>query len=171
MTEYAALLRGVSPLNAKMSELKKSFEQAGFKDVRTILGTGNVRFSAPPADEAAIERRAEAAMARHLGRTFFTIVRPLDALRGLLESDPYKAFMLKSGSKRVVTFLREKPKTRLKLPIELDGARILSVRGTEIFSAYVFSPRGPVFMSLLEKTFGKDITTRTWDSVARIAKA
>jgi hypothetical protein len=35
----------------------------------------------------------------------------------------------------------------------------------------VTGPRGPVFMTLIEKTFGKAVTTRTWDSVARIVKA
>jgi len=27
-----------------------------------------------------------------------------------------------------------------------------------------------VFMSLIEKTFGKDVTTRTWDTVKKVAK-
>jgi hypothetical protein len=31
--------------------------------------------------------------------------------------------------------------------------------------------KGPVFMQLLEKTFGRDITTRTWDTVTKCAKA
>jgi hypothetical protein len=36
----------------------------------------------------------------------------------------------------------------------MDGARILCMKGTEIFSAYVPNPRGAVFMTLIEKTFG-----------------
>src|SRR3954469_17791617 len=73
-------------------------------------------------------------------------------------------------AKRVVTFLREPRGNELALPIELDGARILSVQGTEVFSAYVPGPKGPVFMTLIEKTFGKDVTTRTWDTVRKVAK-
>jgi hypothetical protein len=42
------------------------------------------------------------------------------------------------------------------------------VRGQEVFSAYVPSPRGPVFMTLLLKTFGDSITTRTWETVKKI---
>jgi uncharacterized protein (DUF1697 family) len=42
MTLYAAFLRGVSPMNAKMPELKKCFEDAGFSEVRTLLSSGNV---------------------------------------------------------------------------------------------------------------------------------
>jgi len=30
------------------------------------------------------------------------------------------------------------------------------------------SPRGPVFMRLIEKTFGADVTTRTWDTVRKV---
>ena len=42
--------------------------------------------------------------------------------------------------------------------------------GGEIYSAYVPSPKGPVFMTLIEKTFGKEQTTRTWDTVAKVAR-
>jgi hypothetical protein len=58
---------------------------------------------------------------------------------------------------------------RLSLPIETDGARILAVRGREVFTAYVPRPRSPVFMTLLEKTFGKEVTTRTWETVRKCA--
>ena len=170
MRRYAALLRGVSPMNAKMSELKQAFEAAGFTDVKTVLSSGNVVFSASPASEASLQRRAEAAMTKCLGRGFLTIVRPVDHLRELLASDPHRRFRLKPGAKRIVTFLRDTPRSRLALPIEFDGARILSMDGGEIFSAYVPSPRGPVFMTLIEKTFGKEQTTRTWETVAKIAR-
>jgi uncharacterized protein (DUF1697 family) len=109
MPRYAAFLRGVSPMNAKMPELKAAFEAAGFTDVKTVLSSGNVVFSAPRAASSSLERRAEAAMNKHLGRDFLTIVRPVDALRAMLESDPYTAFRLAPGAKRIVTFLREKP--------------------------------------------------------------
>jgi hypothetical protein len=31
------------------------------------------------------------------------------------------------------------------------------------------SPRGPVFMGLIERTFGKNITTRAWDTIKKVA--
>jgi uncharacterized protein (DUF1697 family) len=170
MRRYAAFLRGVMPMNAKMPELRKAFEAAGFADVKTVLSSGNVVFSARAASEASIQRRAEVAMENRLGHRFLAIVRPVDALREMLADDPYKAFRLAAGSKRIVTFLREKPKSKLELPIEMDGARILLMKGSEIFSAYVPSPKGPVFMTLIEKTFGKDVTTRTWETVAKVAR-
>jgi uncharacterized protein (DUF1697 family) len=171
MPTYAAFLRGISPLNAKMSELKKCFEAAEFTNVKTVLGSGNVVFEARSKSRSALGRQVEAAMEKDLGRVFATTVRSIDELAALVASDPYKAFKLAPNSKRVVTMLHAKPKSRPKLPIELDDARILSLQGTEIFSAYVPSPKGPVFMNLIEKTFGKDLTTRTWDTIGKVVKA
>ena len=170
MQRYAAFLRGVSPTNAKMPEIKKAFEAAGFADVTTVLSSGNVVFGAPAAPAAVLERAAEAALDQRLGRVFLTIVRPVDALRRMLASDPYRVFELDPGAKRVVTFLRGKPKVRPDLPIEFDGARILRMEDGLVFSAYLPSPRGPVFMTLIERTCGKEVTTRTWDTVGKVAK-
>jgi uncharacterized protein (DUF1697 family) len=170
MPRYAAFLRGVMPTNAKMPDLKNAFEAAGFSDVRTLLSSGNVVFGATSASEAALQRKAEAAMTKKLGRTFLTIVRPIDTLREMLASDPYAAFRLPASAKRIVTFLRERPASKITLPAEVDGARILAVSGSHVFSAYLPTPKGPVFMTLIEKTFGSELTTRTWDTVAKVAR-
>jgi uncharacterized protein (DUF1697 family) len=170
MPRYAAFLRGVMPMNCKMPALRAAFEAAGFTDVKTVLGSGNVVFDARSTSERAVEQQAEAAMADQLGRAFFTIVRPIAELRDLLSTDPYKPFKVSPDAKRIVTFLRGRPKGKIKLPVELHGARILAMKDGEIFSAYLPTPKGPVFMGLIEKTFGKDQTTRTWDTVAKVAR-
>ena len=170
-TRYAAFLRGVMPTNARMADLRRAFEAAGFADVETVLGSGNVLFTARAAPEASLERRAEAAMTRVLGHAFLTIVRPVDELRALLEGDPYRKFRLGPGAKRIVTFLRGRPRTPVKLPIEAAGARLLAVARGNVLGAYVRTPKGPVFMTLIDRTFGKDQTTRTWQTIAKIADA
>jgi len=170
MPRYAAFLRGVMPTNCKMPALRAAFEAAGFEDVATLLGSGNVVFTAGKAGEATLEKKAETAMAKHLGKSFYTIVRPVDALRELLAADPYRRFRLAPGSKRVVTFLRRKPASKIALPIERDGARILATTGREFFTVYTRTPKGPVFMTLIEKTLGKEQTTRTWETIAKAAR-
>lgn len=171
MPRYVAFLRGVSPTNAKMPELKRAFEAAGFTDVKTVLSSGNVVFNARSASETALARKAEAAMATRLDSTFLTIVRPVDALRQLLAADPFAAFRLPSNAKRVVTFLREPHRAVLSLPIELHGAQILAMKQREIFTVYVPGPRGAVFMTLIEKTFGTNVTTRTWETIKKCSNA
>lgn len=171
MTRYVALLRGVSPANANMSDLRRCFEQAaGFSDVRTVLASGNVAFSARAASEETLARRCEGALQQALGRSFATQVRSSAHLRALLADDPFAGFGVEPGAKRVVTFLRGAGPMPA-LPIERDGVRILHARGREVFTAYLPHPKGPVFMTLLEKVFGSDITTRTLDTVARCAAA
>ena len=170
MPRYAAFLRGVSPMNAKMPELKTAFEAAGFTDVKTLLSSGNVVFTARAASEAALQRKAEAAMTKRARPDL-----PHDHAPGRRAAgDPgvrsLPAFRLPPDAKRIVTFLRDPPPSKLALPIEVDGARILAVDGRDIFSAYVPSPKGPVFMTLIEKTFGKEVTTRTWDTVTKVAR-
>ena len=88
MPRYVALLRGVSPLNAKMPELKRCFEGAGFTHVKTVLASGNVVFDARSASVAALEQKIEAAMQTTLGRSFYTLLRSRDALSALVATDP-----------------------------------------------------------------------------------
>ena len=171
MTRYVAFLRGVTPMNAKMAELRRCFEAAGFTDVRTVLSSGNVVFGSRSRSDKALAREIEAAMSTHLGRTFYTIVRPVNDLRELLEADPYARFRLPANAKRVVTFLREPHGRKLSLPIETEGVRVLAASAREVFTAYVPNPRGPVFMTVIEKNFGADVTTRTWDTVRKCAAA
>jgi len=109
-------------------------------------------------------------MQEGLDRAFDTHMRTTAELQALLDADPFAAFKLPADAKRIVTFVRS-AKAGLKLPIEQDGARILALRGGEVLGAYVRSDKGPVFMTLLERTFGKDITTRTLDTVRKCAGA
>jgi uncharacterized protein (DUF1697 family) len=171
MPRYVAFLRGVSPMNAKMPELKRCFEAAGFTDVRTLLSSGNVVFSARAASPEALARRAEKAMESELDRVFGTTVRPTQYLQELIASDPFSEFDLPPVAKRVITFLRRPFESSLELPIERDGASVLKLGAAEVYSAYVPNANGPVFMTLLERTFGKDITTRTLDTVQKCARA
>jgi uncharacterized protein (DUF1697 family) len=50
------LLRGVSPMNARMPELKRCFEAAGLEDVKTVLSSGNVAFTAGSKSETVTTR-------------------------------------------------------------------------------------------------------------------
>lgn len=172
MTRYVALLRGVSPMNAKMPELKRCFEAAGFSDVKTLLSSGNVAFSVPRATSTkTLERKAEAAMQAQLGHSFGTIVRSAAHLQGLIDADHYQGHRLPAGAKRVITFLRAEPTRDLELPVARDDAAILARIGLEVYSAYVPGSKGPVFMQLIERSYGRDVTTRTVDTVRKCAAA
>lgn len=171
MPRYVALLRGVSPTNANMTELRSCFESLGLTDVKTVLATGNVAFNSPMKSESALVKLLEKGMAQHLPHSFDTIVRKTDYLKQLLQSDPFAPFDIPPKAKRVITFLRQAYTEKLALPIELDNARILAIQNGEVFTAYEPHEKGPRFMVLIERTFGKSVTTRTLLTVEKCAAA
>lgn len=170
MPRYVAFLRGVSPMNASMAQLRQCFERIGMTDVKTVLSSGNVLFSDARRSEAAVTKAVAAGMATHLPRTFPVLVRSTAHLRALVAANRFAGAGLAATAKSVITFLSQAPPTAIALPIEQDGARILAVHGREAFTTYVPHARGPVFMALIEKTFGSSVTTRTLETVTRCAE-
>ena len=171
MARFVAFLRGVMPTNAKMPELKAAFELAGFTNVKTVLGSGNLVFETPTQAEEEIERKAEQAMERTLGRFFYTIVRPVSHLQSLLALDSYSAAGIPQSAKRVVSFMRVAQNSRTPLPLAEHEASVFMVSGREVFTAYVPTSKGPVFMNLIERAFGFNVTTRTLETVAKCASS
>lgn len=173
MPRYVALLRGVSPQNCSMSDLKRSLEAAGLADVKTLLSSGNVAFTlARTLPAAVLQKRVEKAMKDGLGRSFAALVRPSAQLQQLIAADPFAEFDLPAGGKRVVTFLRSPGAVaEVALPLATHDACILKRLGSEVLCVYVPGEKSPAFMHLLEKTFGQDITTRSWDTVVKCSVA
>jgi uncharacterized protein (DUF1697 family) len=153
-----------------MPELADAFAAAGFAAVKTVLSSGNVVFQASGVEQS-LQKKAEQAMQVQLGKAFMTFVRPVDELEALLVADPYRRFRLPAQAKRVVTFLSTDPASPPALPLQREDARILALEGRMAFSAYVPGPNGPVFMALIERTFGKEVTTRTWDTLRKVCAA
>lgn len=167
MPRYVAFLRGVSPLNAKSADLRRAFEAAGFANVVTVLSSGNVAFDASSRTATALGPRAERALRETLGRGFPAIVRTTAHLVELLAGDPFAGYSFPSHAKRVVSFLGASCESKVALPLVSDEAHVLGVRGGEAFTAYVPNARGPVFMQQIERAFGTNVTTRTWETVRR----
>lgn len=171
MPRFVAFLRGVMPTNANMPALKAAFEAAGFQHVKTILGSGNVVFDSALESEAEIEQKAEDAMARTLGRSFYTIVRSASYLQELVASDPFAAKGIHTDAKRVISFMRESRSPKVELPLAEHNASVFLTNGREAFTAYVPNERGPVFMALIERAFGANVTTRTLETVIKCSQA
>jgi uncharacterized protein (DUF1697 family) len=168
---YAAFLRGVMPTNCKMPELKKAFEKGGFTDVKTLLGSGNVIFDAPKTSIPSLERKVEAAIEKSLGKSFFTIVRPIDELRAVIESDPFKGVKLKPDSKKIVTFLRKPPRASIFRSSKGQRPHPSSSKATTSSRSTSRRRKGRCSWKHIEKAAGgKGQTTRTWDTVQKAAK-
>jgi uncharacterized protein (DUF1697 family) len=173
MTEFVAFLRGINVGGrgmASMADLRASFEDAGFKDVRTIGSSGNVAFASASTDAGALAAKARAAMRKRLGMDVVVHVHRIEDIRTITSADPYAGFRFPKEWKKVVTFLGDgEAKTELRLPMEKEFTAILAIKDGAAFSVYGPNPKGALFMTVLEKAFGKDITTRTWDMLSKLS--
>jgi uncharacterized protein (DUF1697 family) len=177
MTKFAAFLRGINVGGnklIKMEDLKKCFASAGFKNVKTILASGNVLFESSNSDEDVLAKKIADKLKSELGHDVGIQIRSIDEIQKLADRDPFKKIKVTPETRLYVTFLPEKPKSKLKIPYaspEKDF-RILEVTNREICSVVDLNlGRGTVeAMSILDKEFGKNITTRNWNTVGKILK-
>ncbi len=172
MTTYVALLRGIGPMNPNMrpAKLKGAFENMGFKDVRTVISSGNVIFSSPSKNAAALEKKIEAALPKLLRFSSTTIVRSQKEIETLLKKNAGKGITHDAKNYLLVTFLQKHSGTLRTFPKKGPGFRVLGVYKRELCMVVdTKNVRTPNVMVTMEKAFGKQITSRTWKTVERIA--
>src|SRR4051812_43614302 len=93
MLRFVALLRGINVGGNKkvpMADLKKMMEKMGYKEVKTLLNSGNVMFDAAEKSPAAIKKAFEAQFEETFGFTSHTIIRPITEIEKLVKQNPFK---------------------------------------------------------------------------------
>jgi len=149
---YVALLRGIGPLNPNMrsEKLREFFESLGFRNVQSVIATGNILFESNAKDSKALEEKIEKALPQKLGFKSTTIIRSRDDIQKLVDSKPFGKTLDTPKSWLNVTFLKR-------------GGQDFSIIDTT-------STKTPDIMRQLEKKHGKEITTRTWKTIDKILK-
>ncbi|HHY50465.1 MAG TPA: DUF1697 domain-containing protein [Alphaproteobacteria bacterium] len=91
MSTWVAFLRGVNlgRRTVKSAELTACLEALGFTNVKTILASGNVRFTADR-DEGLATPIAEA-LAAHFGFAIGVVLRSREELETMVASEPFAA--------------------------------------------------------------------------------
>ena len=148
---YAAFIRGVGPENpnTKNDKLKALFESLGFTDVVPFISSGNVMFSSGMRSADKLESMIEKAMAARLDFNKDVFVRSADELLALVQKDPFKGASHGGKTYLLVTFIRTEPR--------------------EAFTAIDMAKSdGQKAMAEIEKKYGKEATSRTWNTVCRM---
>jgi uncharacterized protein (DUF1697 family) len=89
---FVALLRGVNvggKNKLPMADLAAMFVEAGAKDVKTYIQSGNVIFKASPQDAVRIPERVSSRIHERFGFAAPMVVRTLAELRRVLAANPY----------------------------------------------------------------------------------
>ena len=169
------LLRGMGPgdPNFNNQTVCKCLEGLGYTNVRSLLASGNYLFETNETNTAKLEAAIEQAIAA-TGYQRAAIVRSKDQIAALIAQNPFKNLTHSNNSYLLVTFMKKPQQPDFELPYQPPG-KPYTLTGYQ--DGIIFSVtnnaliKTPDLMSWLERQFGKDITSRTWNTLQRIDKA
>ncbi|WP_423606308.1 DUF1697 domain-containing protein [Sphingomonas sp. MS122] len=173
---WAAMLRGINlgKRQLKSAELKAAVEGLGFTDVKTLLASGNVVFTADEKDAAALERKLHDALAKATGLKSEIFVRSPEEMKAVADANPFPEATRERPSFVTVTFHRMPvDKAAVARLAEIhDGPERMHVVGREL---YIDFPDGQG-RSTLHPAMGKARldpvnTARNWNTVLKIRDA
>lgn len=174
---YVALLRGINVGGHKkvpMVELREVLEKMHFNNVRTLLNSGNVIFTTQQTSTKSLEKTIGETLKTNFGFPIPIIVREASVVQQLIDSRPFDKITVYKDIRLYVTFLKlSLTEIDLEFPwvSEDQSFKIIHFTGTEVVSVLDLSQKKTTdAMKIIEKTFGKDVTTRNWNTVLKIAK-
>jgi uncharacterized protein (DUF1697 family) len=91
MTKYVAFLRGINVGGRviKMAELKEVFEKRGYRNVKTVLQTGNVVFESPVSNAQQLKTDIEALLTDAFHYTVKVQVIPQEQVAAIVARCPF----------------------------------------------------------------------------------
>jgi len=173
MTKYVALLRGINVgghHKVPMAELRVALEKLNLKNVMTLLNSGNVLFESDGSD---LENTIEEHLEKTFGFPIPTILRKYKTILALYANNPFKNIKVTKETRLYVSFLKNEVDTDLELPYKSEdhSFEIIEKRNSTICSVLDLSvSKTPKAMDALEKFYGKELTTRNWNTIERIVK-
>ena len=116
----------------------------------------------------------ETLLEKHFGFPIPVLIRSTQEIEKLIASDPFKGIKVTDDTRLYVTFLSEPGKSTLHIPYSSHEGhfRILKATSTELLSVLIVDhAMGTVdAMTIIEKEYGKKVTTRNWNTVLKLVK-
>ncbi len=174
--KYLAFLRGINVgghHKVPMAELRRELENLGFTNVVTILNSGNVIFDSAVNESKNIENVITEHLENYFGFPIPVIVRKAETILGMIHRNSFKKIDISKDSRRYITFL----KTEIGVDIDLPWTspdksfQILENKAMNVLSILDLSiSKTPKAMEVLESFFGKELTTRNWNTLEELEK-
>jgi uncharacterized protein (DUF1697 family) len=173
---YISILRGINVGGArklKMDALAGMYSELGFTGIRTYIQSGNVIFHTEPAIQEELASKIAARISVTFNFNVPVIVLDVQALRKVVENNPFTGDPSRDESFMYVTFLSEVP--TLENRASLEG---INFPGEEFVlsghSVYLFCPNGygntKLNNGFFEKKLKVDATTRNWKTTLELLK-
>ncbi len=173
MTRYVAFLRAVNVggRQVKMEVLRALFEQAGFKNVKTYIQSGNVIFDAG-SNSAALEPKIERMLSKNLGFEVPACIRSIVEVQAVLDNNPYPGIVPDKDLQIYIAFLQTLPGGQAAAILATMQSDIETYRmnGKEVYVLMKKNVGAPPFSNnYLEKKLGLVATTRNLATVQKIS--
>jgi uncharacterized protein (DUF1697 family) len=170
MTSYVALIRGIGPGDPRKSNesLRGVLTELGYDNVASVISSGNVVFTSHESDPDAIGDRIEAAWPELRGFSATTIVRSKEQLEALIEKLPFGDLPHNQTSYQLVTFFKRPVGEAVDPPADYAVTSLGLIDGALCSVSDPSRTRTPDAMKWMEKTYGKELTSRTPLTLARI---
>jgi uncharacterized protein (DUF1697 family) len=169
---YVALIRGINVGRAKrvaMADLRALVEGLGYRDVRTLLNSGNVVFTAPGKAAATAASRIEKAMAARVGVSARVTVLAAAELSEAVRENPL-VDRARDPSRLLVTVLsRPADRARLEPLAREDWAPEALALGRRV--AYLWCEKDLLESPLAEavwRELGDAATSRNWATLTKL---
>lgn len=169
---HVALLRGINVGRAKrvaMADLRALVTDLGYRDVRTLLNSGNVVFTAPTSARGDPASRIERAIASRLGVTSRVTVLTAKELATVVRENPLEK-IAKDPSRLMVTVpTSAKDLAQLKPLVKEKWSPEALALGKR--ACYIWCPKGIIdsrAASAVGKLLGDGVTTRNWATVMKL---
>jgi uncharacterized protein (DUF1697 family) len=164
MKVYVALIRAINvggTAKLAMTDLRRLCDEAGFKDCRTYIQSGNAVFRSSLV-EASVKNKLEKVLSSHIGKPCDVVVRSRAELQATIKANPWKSA---EPSRVIVLFVDQAlPKDALK-GLQIPGREKVHLEGREIFVHY---PEG-MGRSKLKVPYAQVGTARNLNSVMKLA--
>src|SRR5262249_22517683 len=140
----------------------------GFREVITLLQSGNAVFQSEQLAGAALERLLEAETAKRLKVTADYVVRGAAQWQKVIARNPFPEQAKSDPGHLVVMFLKTAPSTtRIEaLRLAIKGPEIMDCQGKELYVVYPAGiGRSKLTGTLIEAKLGTRGTARNWNTV------
>jgi len=175
MPRYVAFLRAINVGGSnvvRMEDLRRKFEALGFKGVETFIASGNVIFTSPSRDAAALERKIERHLEKALGYEVSVFLRTDAQVAAVAAQKPFTDARRQSAGAFCVGFLAAPlpPPAATSVLALKNAVDDFHIDGREIYWLCTKRQSESTFSNaLLEKTVKARSTFRGFNTVQKLA--
>jgi uncharacterized protein (DUF1697 family) len=156
----------------RMAELRALGERLGFRQVQTLLQSGNLTFEADAADPGVLERKWEQAVEKTFGVSTSFIIRTKPQWQAIIAGNPFTDEARDDPSHLLVL------SAKVAISLAATEALCATIKGRERIAQgerclYAVYPDGigtsKLTTKVIERHLGTLVTGRNWNTVLKLA--